>query len=434
MIDEAGRAAHPVHHRHPGRHRRDAARARGEPARDPRAPPRARPHPGGDRAELPRRRRACRMADAPEPDDDEVAARRGAGAARSSIPRSACRRRPTSTPRPRALLLARGHQRFRRHLAGDARLHQPAATPGRTSTALARRLRSTRASRCARGCRSTSASRAPGLPRLQRCSAAVRARCRRGSPRRALAERRRRAPLCSQVAAMNREARLGALLDDIDAPTCARILDRCLEGRELGWRRARSAVRASTGASSTRSAWPPTSCAREQAGDVVSYVVNRNINFTNVCVKACRFCAFSRTQRSEEGYFLDAEEIVRRALEARALGATEVCIQAGLAPGHGRPLLRRALPRAQAGGARSAPARLLARGGEVRRRLAGRPDRELPRGAARRRGSARCPAPPPRCSTTRVRDRIAPGRITTAEWIEVVRTRARARPAARPRR
>ena len=72
---------------------------------------------------------------------------------------------------------------------------------------------------------------------------------------------------------------------------------------------------------------------RAQVGDRVAYVVNRNVNFTNVCVKACSFCAFSRTRRSEEGYLLPAGEIVRRVLEAEALGATEVCIQAGLAPG-----------------------------------------------------------------------------------------------------
>src|SRR5262249_57183347 len=74
---------------------------------------------------------------------------------------------------------------------------------------------------------------------------------------------------------------------------------------------------------------------REQVGDRVGYVVNRNVNFTNVCVKACRFCAFSRTRRSEEGYFLPAEEVVRRAVEAQAYGATEVCIQAGLVSGVG---------------------------------------------------------------------------------------------------
>src|SRR5467141_4489791 len=65
---------------------------------------------------------------------------------------------------------------------------------------------------------------------------------------------------------------------------------------------------------------------------VVTYVVNRNINFTNICIKQCGFCAFSRDFREEEGYFLPIEEIVRRAKEARALGATEVCVQAGLPP------------------------------------------------------------------------------------------------------
>ena len=71
---------------------------------------------------------------------------------------------------------------------------------------------------------------------------------------------------------------------------------------------------------------------RRRVGDVVSYVVNRNINFTNVCIKQCGFCAFSRDFREEEGYFLPTEEIVRRAKEAHQLGATEVCIQAGLPP------------------------------------------------------------------------------------------------------
>jgi len=71
---------------------------------------------------------------------------------------------------------------------------------------------------------------------------------------------------------------------------------------------------------------------KRRVGDMVSYVVNRNINFTNVCIKQCGFCAFSRDFREEEGYFLPNEEIVRRAKEAHQLGATEVCIQAGLPP------------------------------------------------------------------------------------------------------
>lgn len=71
---------------------------------------------------------------------------------------------------------------------------------------------------------------------------------------------------------------------------------------------------------------------RRQVGDRVTYVVNRNINFTNVCIKNCKFCAFARTIRSEQGYFLPHEEIARRVRQARDMGATEVCLQAGLSP------------------------------------------------------------------------------------------------------
>jgi FO synthase subunit 2 len=71
---------------------------------------------------------------------------------------------------------------------------------------------------------------------------------------------------------------------------------------------------------------------KRRVGDVVTFVVNRNINFTNVCIKQCGFCAFSRDFREEEGYMLPTHEIVRRAKEAHGFGATEVCIQAGLPP------------------------------------------------------------------------------------------------------
>jgi FO synthase subunit 2 len=71
---------------------------------------------------------------------------------------------------------------------------------------------------------------------------------------------------------------------------------------------------------------------RRDNGNKVSYVINRNINFTNVCIKQCGFCAFSRDFRQEEGYILPIEEIVSRAKEAWKYGATEVCIQAGLPP------------------------------------------------------------------------------------------------------
>ncbi|NYT03031.1 MAG: 5-amino-6-(D-ribitylamino)uracil--L-tyrosine 4-hydroxyphenyl transferase CofH [Methanosarcinales archaeon] len=68
---------------------------------------------------------------------------------------------------------------------------------------------------------------------------------------------------------------------------------------------------------------------RETCGDEVSFVVNRNINFTNVCVGRCKFCAFRRV----EGFRLTDQQILDRVASADALGATELCIQGGLAPG-----------------------------------------------------------------------------------------------------
>jgi len=71
-------------------------------------------------------------------------------------------------------------------------------------------------------------------------------------------------------------------------------------------------------------------------GDVATFVVNRNINYTNMCTYRCAFCAFSKGTRkhegAERGYLLDLTEIVHRSLEARERGATEVCLQGGIHP------------------------------------------------------------------------------------------------------
>lgn len=68
----------------------------------------------------------------------------------------------------------------------------------------------------------------------------------------------------------------------------------------------------------------------ELSGNLVTYVVNRNINFTNICFVGCKFCAFSRGPREADTYFLSPEQVADKAVEAWALGATEVCIQGGL--------------------------------------------------------------------------------------------------------
>ena len=74
---------------------------------------------------------------------------------------------------------------------------------------------------------------------------------------------------------------------------------------------------------------------RDLVGNLITYVVNRNINFTNICFVGCKFCAFSRGPRESDTYFHNPDQVGQKALEAWDLGATEVCIQGGLP--HGLP-------------------------------------------------------------------------------------------------
>jgi len=82
----------------------------------------------------------------------------------------------------------------------------------------------------------------------------------------------------------------------------------------------------------------------ELVGNLVTYVVNRNINFTNICFVGCKFCAFSRGPRDSDTYFLNLDQVAEKAVDAWQIGATEVCIQGGLPrelpPFHYRDILR----------------------------------------------------------------------------------------------
>src|SRR6202140_914253 len=69
---------------------------------------------------------------------------------------------------------------------------------------------------------------------------------------------------------------------------------------------------------------------RRVVGDRITYVVNRNLNFTNVCIVGCAFCGFSRGPDSPEAYFHSTDTLIAKSLEAVERGATEVCIQGGL--------------------------------------------------------------------------------------------------------
>lgn len=159
---------------------------------------------------------------------------------------------------------------------------------------------------------------------------------------------------------------------------------------------------------------------RRNVGDTVSYVVNRNINFTNVCIKQCGFCAFSRDFRADEGYMLPVQEIVRRAQEAHRLGATEVCIQAGLPPDMDGRLYERICRAIKA---------------EVPDiHIHGFSPEEILYGAARSgvpieefllrmkdAGVDTLPGTSAEILDQKLRDIISPGRITAADWERVVR-------------
>ncbi|MDT0310410.1 5-amino-6-(D-ribitylamino)uracil--L-tyrosine 4-hydroxyphenyl transferase CofH, partial [Streptomyces sp. DSM 44917] len=71
---------------------------------------------------------------------------------------------------------------------------------------------------------------------------------------------------------------------------------------------------------------------RDTVGDTVTYVVTRNINFTNVCYTGCRFCAFAQRRTDADAYTLSLEQIAERAEQAWEVGAVEVCMQGGIHP------------------------------------------------------------------------------------------------------
>ncbi len=159
---------------------------------------------------------------------------------------------------------------------------------------------------------------------------------------------------------------------------------------------------------------------RQEVGDTVTYVVNRNVNFTNVCVKSCRFCAYARGYRSEQGYRLPIAEVVRRCQEAWELGATEVCLQAGLAPGlTGQDYvelcraIKQALPTLHVHGFSPEEIKYGARcsGWSFREQLERLVDV----------GLDSIPGTSAEILDDALRRRIAPARITTSEWLEVIR-------------
>ena len=160
---------------------------------------------------------------------------------------------------------------------------------------------------------------------------------------------------------------------------------------------------------------------KRRVGDTVTYVVNRNINFTNVCIKQCGFCAFSRDFREEEGYFLPIDEILRRAKEAYHYGASEVCIQAGLPPDMDANLyenicrgIKNEIPDIHIHG--FSPEEILY--GATRQAIS--PREYLIK--LKEAGVDTIPGTAAEILNQDLRDKISPGRITVNDWIDIIKT------------
>ena len=222
----------------------------------------------------------------------------------------------------------------------------------------------------------------------------------------------------------NRENRpnvadVGALIGLVD-PTVARVLNQALEGNDVSAEDA-LILFDTTGLEYSAMAMTADELRRRAVGDAVTYVVNRNINFTNVCIKRCGFCAFSRDFRQEEGYFLPVNEIVRRAKEAWDYGATEVCIQPGLPPQMEGDLyirlceaIKEELPDIHIHG--FSPEEVLY--GSIRSRCSIREYLEGLKAA----GVGSLPGTSAEILDQELRDQISPGRITVDQWKEVIIT------------
>ena len=172
----------------------------------------------------------------------------------------------------------------------------------------------------------------------------------------------------------------------------------------------------------------------ELAGDTVTFVVNRNINVSNVCIVGCAFCGFGQGKRSPDAYEHDREEFVRRVREAVDYGATEICMQSGIHPDWTLEDYLHWLRVAKDDRAAAAPARLLARWRS--RTCATSP-------ACRRARSSRGCATPGLGSTPGtaaevlhdgVRERISPNKLPVARWVEIIEASPRAPGCARRRR
>lgn len=121
-------------------------------------------------------------------------------------------------------------------------------------------------------------------------------------------------------------------LPDVTMTTVQTILDRTLQGHDLTPTEAVVLLQQRDTRAIEQIRQTADQLRQQQVGDLVTYVINRNINFTNICEQHCSFCAFRRDEGETGAYWLDLEAILAKATDAVAQGATEICMQGGLNP------------------------------------------------------------------------------------------------------
>jgi FO synthase len=129
----------------------------------------------------------------------------------------------------------------------------------------------------------------------------------------------------------NRNVGLDKLLSRVNGRT-AQIIDKALIGEEVSVGEGEHLFNIQDPDEISLLAIAADQLRKEDVGDVVTYVINRNINFTNICDTWCGFCNFMAPEGDERAYFLTMEEIAQKTIEARENGATEVCMQGGMHP------------------------------------------------------------------------------------------------------
>jgi FO synthase len=164
---------------------------------------------------------------------------------------------------------------------------------------------------------------------------------------------------------------------------------------------------------------------REMRGDEVSFVVNRNITYTNFCHTGCGFCGFARPLGHEDGYYFEPEQVGAKALEAWRLGATEVCVQGGIHP-HNTGAVYLEIARA----IKDAAPRIHLHGFSPLEITVGARTLELPLERflpqLKEAGVDSIPGTAAEVLDTRVRPLITPQKLSAIDWIDLMRSAHRA--------